>query len=1489
MSLGLIGLLVAGVLGGALQTTVLSVASPPAGPDFATLYSILLQTSETPNAQVHLRPSLAEFSLTASLRITQFLTVTGHAQRLRLGAGIFVSTSGSLVLEDLTIAVTADFAISKALEIAGFCELRKVTIDNFHVAVFWAYGRVELNDVAILGSSAVSIVLKSAVVSISLFNLTVANTTAAFLTSDRLALTAVQLVATQCCFTQNQPIDQPLFDLLGVSGEINFLTCKFAHNDGILLRIDGNRISMNWTNSDFLYNNGSLLTGYLRSSNVHLSGCLLTHNSQAAVDLLHFDGDFFLHNSSVSRHQSGGLFGFHSVSAPDLCRVSFSNSTFTHTHLPYDWPIPGVLLVYSCLGYLANVTILNVTMVSLRDYQIDSLVGATRGSLWLSDIEIVDSGSSGYLIGVNIGDLHLSHFEFVNPYTGEGMYVGVSDGSMWAAHGSITQGDFYNLGFARLYIYDPIYFGALVCQVFIEDVTIQQSRIDMGIAFAFISSDFSIRNITLAHLVIGSAVIASYSQGEISTLSMQDIAFKMHIFQPGIASKMLATDISLADSIVLSGSRGVMQVSLSTTFILKRSLFINITADAFVRCKQSAFLAENVQIAKCRFDLLLHNPLMSNITFENLLVQHTEAKLLFITNSNVTFSNSAFLSLHSDSGSMWAFNSHLSFQNVTFTDFSSHTEIGKISENSELLISKSVFAGLITRENQGWRLSESRLSVHSSQFTDFDMGLFQCLSSNASLIDSRFEHGRNHVKSLRSNWAYGGVLGCVNCPRVFIESVHVFDVAAERGGALSVRGQNARSPLHLQLANCVFVNCRASQGGAVYLLHLNFLISNSYFSGNSADKSGGCIEATIQPSHTGLIQSTAFLNNSAAEGGAIKWSHSEILLSNASFQSNSAAYGPDLASYGFAVSSRLTTLTGTEASGQPINLVFELLDHYGERVNTTLFEFFVLSATAEVKYRGNQAVLLSRGVSHFHDLTVYAAPGSVQTLTGTLNYSQGEVSLTLTGSVVVSFRNCTSGEISRSDRCEPCYPGNFSFFPSDSQCSFCPLSAFCPGGSQLSVNPGYWRNGLTSTKLLKCPLPDKCLGGVKSVCLPGYTGLLCSQCDSAQSRIRALECQNCLNAALTAVQILAVLCEVALFVWAVLRFAVYFPNQQKLFLLKIILNHAQLVSAACFFHIAYSVHLTKYLQATNYLASLLLMDLPSACFGDTTPEFTKAVIASSLLPSLVLLSLVASRPQRFKAAVLLSSFLQFTPFLALEATFPLLFCDAVESSASYLVVDRSVKCWEGTHLLLVYALVLPSMLINLCAPLALLLVWGIARPSSFSTYFPLWTCGHQWPLWEALMYTCKALLLSSAIASVSSTPLTQVLYCFTVLIPVSILNAAMAKLAFQSSWYFFIAQGLYLVIALTIGFLAFYTVYLPGQSRLEPVITTTILILNSAYLLPAAYSLVKRQPPPSASEVQTTPQATDSAILQAAPPNSPRQVSLSLAPTPEVCSALNLT
>ena len=1440
----------------------------------AELTSVLKQTSNLPNVVVELHPSVSEFTLTEAVRVVNQLTLRGSNQTLWLEAGITVERT--MLWEDMQLRTSAETQTAWAVEVRGRCDLLRVSIAHFHLPVFDVYGSLTLTQVTVHGSHSTVLRSHSHSASFRLISLTITDLKAPFLTA--FPGYSINFTLTNSDFHSNSPRPQPLFLLPNLqNGTLTFHSCSFLNNTGVLVDIQGQGVNFTMSNSGIETNTGSILRGSLRNSYVRLENCSLSENEELAVDFSQFDSEFFLFNSVIKRHKSGGLFGFASDRLSASCQVTFQNSLFSDFNLTFDLPIPGVLLVTSCVGYLVNTTIINATMVSHRDYQIDSLIGATRGSLLISGLKVENSGSTGYLIGVNMGELHLTDFDIVNPYTGEGMYIGVSDGVMQVRNGSFTLGSYYDWGFKSLYNYDPIYFGALVCEVDIQDIRIQLSRINMGMAFALISSAFRIRKVTIENVTIGSAFIASYSKGDIAGLYMKNIEFNMHTFQPGIASDIRASDVSLINSHITHSSRGVMQISLNTKFTLTRATMLNVTAGAFIRSKQSIFSATNVTIHKCRFDLLLNNPIMSSITLNQLQVTETVAMLLFVSKSSISFRNCQFVDFSSDSSLLQAYTSQISFTNCTFRGVSVRIALGKITQNSELSFTTSLFSTLSCSGETGWTVSDSRLSMQFSEFLSFNIGLFQGVNSNVSISNSVFQDGGSPVASLRSNWAFGGVLGCVNCPIVYFQGVTVRNVSSKFGGAVS--SKEVKAVGRLELVDSEFTHCSAVQGGAVYLLNTNFLISGCRFTNNTAGNIGGGVVANIQNNHSGLFQDCVFRGNSAKEGGGVEWSNAPVLLVNVSFRGNTADYGADVASYGVELASDLTTLTGQEASGQPMKLQFELLDHYGHRVTTTLFEPLILTETLDVHYRGNQAAMLTNGLFSYHDLTVYAVPGSHQTLTATLNYTQSPaLRLSLVGSVPIHFRNCANGEISRPDRCDYCYPGNVSFSPEDTQCKFCPAFAFCAGGNQLSVNPGYWRESGTSLTILKCPLPGNCSGGPSRGCSPGFSGLLCSQCASEYSRIRVFDCQKCPHISVLAIQLTLVICEIGVFVLATLRFAVYRPSPFKLFLVKTILTHAQLVSAVSFFRMGYTEVISKYLVFIDYLATLLVVDLPSGCAGDMSPELTKAVLGSLLFPFL-LFTYVCARllavPGHFKPLfILFTSALLFTPFIALEAALPLLFCESVDDSVRYVVTDMRVECWQGTHLQLVYALVLPSVILNVVAPVLMVVGLSLFRHEVFVTYFPMWISGYRWVYWELLMYLGKGFIISSIIASIPSNPLTQVLYCFSVLIPVSLLNVAAGKVAYLDPWFFAAYQGLYLLFALTVGFLSYFVVYTPGQYTLEYFISATVLTLNIAYLCPVLYGLVRGKGRDSV-EMTTVPQATDTTSPELAPPpNSPSQLSV---------------
>jgi hypothetical protein len=80
--------------------------------------------------------------------------------------------------------------------------------------------------------------------------------------------------------------------------------------------------------------------------------------------------------------------------------------------------------------------------------------------------------------------------------------------------------------------------------------------------------------------------------------------------------------------------------------------------------------------------------------------------------------------------------------------------------------------------------------------------------------------------------------------------------------------------------------------------------------------------------------------------------------------------------------------------------------------------------------------------------------------------------------------------------CQLCSEFYYSFDPTDEECRPCPENAVCPGGNQVEVKEGYWRQCQTCHIVESCRLTDVCYGGddVITQCREGHTGPLCNLC-----------------------------------------------------------------------------------------------------------------------------------------------------------------------------------------------------------------------------------------------------------------------------------------------------------------------------------------------------------------------------------------------------------
>ena len=323
------------------------------------------------------------------------------------------------------------------------------------------------------------------------------------------------------------------------------------------------------------------------------------------------------------------------------------------------------------------------------------------------------------------------------------------------------------------------------------------------------------------------------------------------------------------------------------------------------------------------------------------------------------------------------------------------------------------------------------------------------------------------------------------------------------------------------ITSCNFTSNTFKRGNGGAISADNFpgviFIQGSYFKGNSA-YNGGAIGST---SSIVKISSSTFIRNSAKlGGGAIYWIYNTMYAttvgSSCTSIANSASYGNFIATDLVGLNATVLNSNVSQVSGQVLKspIVVSLLDYYDQVVTgdtVTVLATVYNSTTSTLK--GSTIVRPIEGVATFSNVVVTGLPGEPTSL-------MFSVSLSRITSVVYTlyFRECISGEITeysdgqlKSAACYKCGIGTYSYFPTDSACSICPINAQCPGGNVVNMNSNYWRSYQESSILLQCPVYGVCLGGsnVTTQCVTGATGAYCSVCLKGYVSDQSGVCYDC--------------------------------------------------------------------------------------------------------------------------------------------------------------------------------------------------------------------------------------------------------------------------------------------------------------------------------------------------------------------------------------------
>lgn len=137
------------------------------------------------------------------------------------------------------------------------------------------------------------------------------------------------------------------------------------------------------------------------------------------------------------------------------------------------------------------------------------------------------------------------------------------------------------------------------------------------------------------------------------------------------------------------------------------------------------------------------------------------------------------------------------------------------------------------------------------------------------------------------------------------------------------------------------------------------------------------------------------------------------------------------------------------------------------------------------RFEGSSSQKIINGSASFENLIFFAKPLNINLelqFTSTLinektNYYSAKAAK-YPFKINIALRSCIPGEIydSKTASCILCPANTYSFNVKDKKCKECLSGTSCYGGSDVTVNTGYWRPNIFSEKVFKCrPFAGSCL------------------------------------------------------------------------------------------------------------------------------------------------------------------------------------------------------------------------------------------------------------------------------------------------------------------------------------------------------------------------------------------------------------------------------
>lgn len=674
-----------------------------------------------------------------------------------------------------------------------------------------------------------------------------------------------------------------------------------------------------------------------------------------------------------------------------------------------------------------------------------------------------------------------------------------------------------------------------------------------------------------------------------------------------------------------------------------------------------------------------------------------------VSNSSGFFIKTAFSFGRSSAGSgVGDFqNSIGQFDDVEFTQIQSYNGILTCTVGSLKIVGitatlfKSSLGGSLAK------LSSAKLEVHNSTISDFQQTAIWGLNFESLLI--------NNCTFQRGDAADYTILDLSGFNSAVIKaSIFRNNVANSSTAGIRLLGSEAT----VEIQGCVFMNNTALYIGAVNADVKAIKITNSTFANNSAylgDAGAiklGCEAALSCEIAVSFCNFTG--NSASANGGAIYWTRTLPILSNNRFADNTAAYGPNIASFPIRLEINEFPSKSRElkvfASGQESDglLLVKLLDHQGQVVTTDNLSTAVLTAynMSSVSIQGNLKAVANRGTFTFSEIKVTTDPNTTASLllmASSLKYPTG---------LEVFVRPCVVGEALVSKECKVCETGTYSLDPTV-QCKDCPTGAKCLGNHTMLPKAGYWRASNLTDTFLACYWPDACLGGVDDLldtgkCAEGYTGVMCQSCAPDYTRQSRDQCAKCPDQVSNIIIITAIALSSSgisiLLIYLTIKSA-YRPSSLTSVYFKILMNYFQLVMLASSFDLKWPIYVIEFMAVQRTVGGFSDQAYSFDCLQGKSSFFLQIKFLS-VLPVAILIASALTWLCLFFCKKVQHAFNKFVmsfvvllfllhPSL-LKSMFAVFTCIKVEGKY-WLRSDMEITCWDQAHTQLAFCYALPSI------------------------------------------------------------------------------------------------------------------------------------------------------------------------------------------------------